>query len=261
MKKRDGTVFPFEEHVKMLSDKRILAIVRDVTDRKRAEETLKQSNEEIRRLNEYLQNIREEERIHIAREIHDELGQQLTAIKMDVAWIDKKTSEETIDIKKKLKNIIGLLDGSNQSIRRILSELRPRMLDDDGLLEAIKWMSRQLTETAGIPVDFVTTETDIQLSEQIATCIFRVCQEAFTNISRYSLAKRVFISVKMVEENIILIIKDDGIGFDTASVQNKKSFGILGMKERVLSLGGRLDLLSSPGKGTKITAMIPLRSM
>jgi signal transduction histidine kinase len=188
---------------------------------------LKQSYEEIRRLTEHLQKIREEERIHIAREIHDELGQQLTAIKMDVAWIDKKTPEETTDIKVKLKNIIELLDVSNQSIRRILSELRPRILDEHGWLEAIEWLGRQFAETTGIPVKFTTPERDIKVSEQIATCIFRVCQEAFTNITRYALAKNVSISIKIIKENIILIIEDDGIGFDTASVQNKKSFGIL----------------------------------
>src|SRR6202008_2410025 len=119
-----------------------IAIIRDITERKLAEETLRQSYEEIRRLTEHLQKIREEERTYIAREIHDDLGQQLTAIKMDVAWIDKKTPEETSDIKRKLKNIIELLDGSNQTIRRILSELRPVILDVHGLAEAIEWLSR-----------------------------------------------------------------------------------------------------------------------
>src|SRR5258708_34844134 len=152
---------------------------------------MKQSYKEIRRLTEHLQKIREEERTSIAREIHDELGQQLTAIKTDVAWIDKKTAEETTDIKRKLKNIIELLDGSNQSIRRILSELRPRILDDYGLAEAIEWLSRQFTETTGIPVKCTTPEKDIKVSEQIATCIFRVCQQAFTNITRHALAKNV----------------------------------------------------------------------
>ncbi len=243
---------PKKEHVILVFD--------DITERKHANETLQQSYEEIRRLTEHLQKIREEERTSIAREIHDELGQQLTAIKMDVAWIDKKTPEETIDIKRKLKNIIELLDGSNQSIRRILSELRPRILDDHGWLESIEWLSRQFTETTNTPVQFRTPEKDIKVSEQIATCIFRVCQEAFTNIARYSQAKNVSISISIIEENIILIIEDDGTGFDPASVQNKKTFGILGMRERVLSLAGKFELISSPGKGTKITVSLPYRT-
>ena len=104
-----------------------------------------------------------------------------------------------------------------------------------------------------------TPEKDIKVSEQIATCIFRVCQEAFTNITRYALAKNVSISIKIIEKNILFIIEDDGIGFDSASIQNKKSFGILGMKERVLSLGGKFELVSSPGKGTKIIVSLPYK--
>jgi PAS domain S-box-containing protein len=242
---------PKKEHV--------IVVLDDITERKLAEETLKQSYEEIRRLTEHLQKIREEERTSIAREIHDELGQQLTAIKMDVAWIDKKTPEETTDIKIKLKNIITLLDGSNQSIRRILSELRSRIFDDHGLLEAVEWLGRQFTEATGIPVKLTTPEKDIKVPEQIATCIFRVCQEAFTNITRHALAKNVSISINISEENIVAIVEDDGIGFDTTCGQNKKSFGILGMKERVLSLGGKFDLVSSPRKGTKITVSLPYR--
>src|SRR6202008_1058673 len=138
-----------------------IAIIRDITERKLAEETLRHSYEEIRRLTEHLQKIREEERIRIAREIHDELGQQLTAIKMDVAWIDKKTPEATVEIKTKLKNIIVLLNESNQSVRRILSELRPKILDDHGLLEAVEWLGREFSKATGIPVTFITTEKDI----------------------------------------------------------------------------------------------------
>jgi PAS domain S-box-containing protein len=235
----------------------VLSLVHNVTERKRTEETLQQSHEEIRRLTDHLQEIREEERIYIAREIHDELGQQLTAIKMDVAWIDKKTPEETTDIKKKLKNIIWLADASNQSIKRILSELRPPVLNDHGLPEAIEWLGRQFTENTGIRVKFTTPEKVIKVSEQIATCLFRVCQEAFTNITRYSNAQNVSNSIRVVKKNIILVIEDDGIGFDAISKQNKKSFGILGMKERVHSLNGKFELISSLGKGTKITVSLP----
>jgi len=209
-------------------------------------------------LTEHLQTIREEERKYIAREIHDELGQQLTAIKMDVAWIDKKIPADTTLIKDKLKNILSLLDGSNESVRKILSELRLGVLADHGLPEAIEWLGRQFTETTGIPVTFTTIEKGLKVSEPIATCIFRVCQEAFTNITRYSHAKNISISLKVMHEKIIFIIEDDGIGFEEVSLQNKKSFGILGMKERVLSLGGTFELITSPGKGTKILVSLPV---
>jgi PAS domain S-box-containing protein len=260
---RDGQLIYCNWYNSVLRDEHgtvitILSLVHDITESKKAEETLKQSYEEIRRLTEHLQMIREEERTLIAREIHDELGQQLTAIKMDVAWIDKHTSEETADIKRKLKNIIGLLDGSNLSIRRILSELRPRLLDDHGLLEALKWLGRQLNEASDIPVEFNTTENEIKVPGPIATCVFRVCQEAFTNIARYSNAKKVFYSISISEGKIMLIIADNGIGFDPRSAHHKKSFGILGMKERVHALGGNFELISSPGHGTKITAIVPV---
>jgi len=204
-----------------------------------------------------LQGIREEERKRIGREIHDELGQQLTAIKMDVVWIDKKIPEETIALKNKLKNIITLLDGSNQSIRRILSELRPVILDDHGLLEAMEWLGNQFTANTGIPVKFSCSETEIKLPEKITTCIFRVYQEAFTNITRHSCAESVFTFLNIVDDTIVVTIVDDGKGFDIDFVQNKKSFGIFGMKERVLSLNGKFELISSPGKGTKIIMILP----
>jgi PAS domain S-box-containing protein len=244
-----ATYCPREGHV--------IVVLDNITERKLAEKTLQQSYQEIRRLTEHLQKIREEERVHIAREIHDELGQQLTAIKMDVAWIDKNIPKENTEVKRKLKNIIALLDGSNQSVKRILSELRPRILDEESLLDAIEWLGRQFSEKTGIPVTFTTTEKDVKVSEKIATCIFRVCQEAFTNIIRYSQAKNISDSIMIAEDKIIFSIEDDGIGFDAIAAQNKKSFGILGMRERVFSVGGKFELVSSPGKGTKITVSLP----
>ncbi|MDP4264942.1 MAG: PAS domain S-box protein [Bacteroidota bacterium] len=227
--------------------------------RKKAEEKIKTTTEQLRQLTAHLQGIREEERKRIGREIHDELGQQLTAIKMDVAWIDKRTTDETSAIKSKLKNIITLLDGSNQSVRKILSELRPSLLDTYGLPEALEWQSRQFTENTDIPVAFTTTGTDLKLPGEITTCIFRVYQESLTNIMRYSQASKVLTSLSIRGGNIILTVEDDGKGFDPVSIPYKKSFGILGMKERVLSLNGKFELVTSPGKGTKIIISIPYK--
>ena len=235
----------------------LLCVTRNMTKSKKAQEEINNTAEQLRQLTAHLQSVREEERKRIGREIHDELGQQLTAIKMDVVWIDKKIPEETTALKNKLKNIIGLLDGSNQSIRRILSELRPVILDDHGLLEAMEWLGNQFTANTGIIVKFDCSETEIKSSEQITTCIFRVYQEAFTNITRHACAKLVATSLSIEDDTIVVTVKDDGKGFDTESVQNKKSFGIFGMKERVLSLGGKFDLFSSTGKGTKIIMILP----
>jgi len=225
----------------------------DFTERIRAQEKIRETTEQLRQLTAHLQSIREEERKRIGREIHDELGQQLTAIKMDVAWIDKKTPDDATMIKGKLKSVISLLDGSNQSIRRILNELRPAILDDHGLMEALQWLGKQLTENRGIGFRFTSAETNLKLPGSIATCIFRVYQEALTNIVRHSEAKNVMASLSIHNNIITIYLEDDGKGFDPLTVKSNQSFGILGMKERVLSLGGEFELTSSPGNGTTIS--------
>lgn len=260
---KDGTYSWMYDEVKLVYDSNgkpleMIGYWIKINERKLAEEKTKQTNEQLRQLTTHLQKIREEERKRIGREIHDDLGQQLTAIKMDVAWIDKKIPVETTSIKNKLKNIITLLDGSNLSIRRILSELRPGILDDYGLLEALDWHGRQFTANTGIPVIINTNESEIKLSEPIATCLFRVYQEALTNISKHAHAEKAIVSININEESIFMNIIDNGKGFDDHSEKKRISFGILGMKERVHSVKGDFELSSTPGKGTKISINIPL---
>lgn len=235
----------------------ILGIGVDFSEKIKAQEEIKQTTGKLRELTAHLQKIREEERKRIGREIHDELGQQLTAIKMDIAWIDKKIPEETTVLKDKLKNVITLLDGSNKSIRRILSELRPGILESHGLTDALHSLSRQFTENTGIEINLEMNGLEINLSEQLVICIFRVYQEALTNISKYAHASKVEASINNRGDSITVIIEDNGKGFDVAAVQNKKSFGLLGMKERVLSLAGKFELISSPGNGTTIRISLP----
>ena len=245
-------------HIITIHEKKyLLGVFFDITERKKAEEEIANTTEQLRQLTAHLQTIREIERKRIAREIHDELGQQLTAIKMDVAWIDKKTADEESSVKNKLKNIITLLDGSNQSVRKILNELRPGVLDDYGLVDALEWQGRQFTETTGIAIEFTSSQTEIKLPQEIVNCIFRVYQESLTNIMRYAQANKVLTSLSIKDESIILTVKDNGKGFDTAALQNKKSFGILGMKERVLSLNGKFELISAKEQGTKIVISLP----
>ncbi|HSY61882.1 MAG TPA: PAS domain S-box protein, partial [Cytophaga sp.] len=231
----------------------------DFSERVKAQEEIKLTSEKLKQLTAHLLSVREEERKRIGREIHDELGQQLTAIKMDVAWIDKKTSEDNPVFKTKLRNIITLLDGGNVSIRRILNELRPIILDDYGLLEALKAQGESFTNNTGIHIEFIAPEIPIRIPEEIATCIFRVCQETLTNITRYAKASEVVISLNIEKEVITLTIEDNGIGFDPTTVKHNKSFGILGMKERVLSLKGDFDIVTAPEKGTKVNVSIPLK--
>ncbi len=251
----------------LLNEPYINAIVlsyRDITERKKAETEIKNTANQLRQLTAHLQTVREEERKRIAREIHDELGQQLTAIKMDLAWMDKKipddikVAEEKIPVKRKFKNLISLVDGSNESVRKILNELRHGILEDNGLLEALEWQGNQFTEVAGVPLKFISSEIKLILPEQIANCLFRLYQESLTNIARHALANKVVTSIYIQDNCIILTVKDDGKGFDIKILQHSKSFGILGMKERVLALKGKFELVSEKNKGTKIEVRLPL---
>jgi signal transduction histidine kinase len=179
---------------------------------------------------------------------------------MDVAWIDKKIEDEAAPVKGKLKNIITLLDGSNQSVRRILNELKPNILDEYGLLDAMDWHGKQFTASTGVQVTINASESEIKLGEDIATCIFRVYQESLTNVTRHSGAKNVLISLEIIGDTIVVIIEDDGKGFDVSAALKKGTFGLLGMNERVRSLNGTLDIQSVIGKGTTILMKLPFRN-
>lgn len=233
-------------------------VTKDITEIKNAEAKIVSYNKQLQELTTHLLSVREEERLRIGREIHDDLGQQLTAIKMDVAWIDKKTADEN-PVKTKLKNIIGLLDGSNQSVRRILNELKPAILDEYGLLDALEWHIKQFISSTGIPAIIETKESEIRLDEELAICIFRVCQEALTNVARHSGAKNVLISIVIANEQITVKIEDNGKGFKVKEAQNKGSFGLIGMNERARSLNGNFEIESTIGKGTIITISLPYR--
>lgn len=259
-KVKDNRILHVECIANMLSDERILVFARDIGERIKAEALLKKSYEDIRNLASHLVKVRDEERRRIGREIHDELGQQLTAIKMDVAWVEKKIPEEIPQVKAKLKNMITLLDGSNKSVRKILKELTPAIIDDNGLLAALETQNRQFTELTGIAIDFHTNRKKITIGQEVANCIFRVYQESLTNIMKYANASRVVTSLDTSDTQVAVSVQDNGAGFDSlafAKSNDKKSFGIIGMKERVLSLGGDFNLESIPGKGTTIVAHIP----
>lgn len=239
--------------------KTLLGVGIDFSEREAAQRKINETTKQLRQLTAHLQSIREEERKRIGREIHDDLGQQLTAIKMDISWIDKNMPEEWSVLKMKLKNVTTLLDGSNQSLRRILSELRPIILDNHGLVEAMEWIGSELTADSAIAFHFTgEDETDLLLPEPIATCIFRVYQEALTNIIRYAGPCDVFVSLKVIDGSVVVNIADTGRGFDFAAIKSNQSFGILGMQERVLSNGGEFELITAPGEGTKITMCLPL---
>jgi signal transduction histidine kinase len=221
----------------------------------RAERDILQMNLQLRELSAHLQNVREEERIQIARDIHDELGQQLTGLKMEVFALSQRISEEG----EAFGEVVGLIDKLVGSVRKIASNLRPPLLDDFGLGEALIWQSREIAERFGIKVQFVSgLQEDVVLPVGLSTGLFRIYQEALTNVVRHAGARSVEGSVRLADQVILLEIMDDGKGMDVESSEKKKSLGLLGIKERVYVLGGQLELDSAPGKGTRLLVSIPL---
>jgi signal transduction histidine kinase len=211
----------------------------------------------LRELSAHLQNIREEERIHIAREMHDELGQLLTGFKMDVSWLHKKigNSEDPV-VKEKLEEMMDVVNEAARFVRKIASELRPSILDDLGLIPALDWHSQEFKRRSGINVEFRTALEDINTNKDVATGIFRIYQESLTNVARHADARRVIAELELTDNNIQLTITDDGKGFD-ARTSERKTLGILGMKERAAMLGGQLKIYSAPGKGTTVLITVP----
>jgi PAS domain S-box-containing protein len=234
-----------------------LTLANDITEKLIYDEKLKQSYQEIRMLTKHLQHIREEERTHIAREIHDELGQQLTVLKMDVSWLNKKLATAENSVKEKLKDLLNLLDGAVKSVRRISSELRPSILDDLGLIAAIEWHLKEFEKRAGIKVKFYADEPELSLPEETRTGLFRIFQESLTNVARHAHAKKVSVSLKRRGGEIVLSIEDDGHGFDKLEVTDKKTLGILGMEERSSMMGGKYQINSIPGEGTIVEVSVP----
>jgi signal transduction histidine kinase len=253
------------KHLEELVDERTseleitnVQLMQEITERKRAEEELKQSRERLRDLASHLQSIREEEGRRIAREIHDELGQALTALKMDIHWIDYRLPGDQPLLLEKTKTMSKLVDITIQSVRRISSELRPGLLDDFGLSAAIEWQTNEFNNRTGIQCNTVSDPEDIVLDRDCSIAVFRIFQETLTNIARHANATAVEVILKKKSGKVELRVHDNGIGITEKQVSDGRSFGIIGMRERVHYLGGDLIISSARNKGTTVKASIPI---
>jgi PAS domain S-box-containing protein len=242
----------------------VLSINRDITERKRAEEEVTQSRELLRALSARLQSIREEERTMIAREIHDELGQALTGLKMDLSSLQKslrKTGELDLSrLTEKTTTMGQLIDSTIQTVRKIATDLRPGILDDLGLVAAIEWQSQDFEKRTGIKCNFAPGMDDLDLNAERSTTLFRILQETLTNVARHSEATEVIVTLDRDENDLALEIRDNGKGISQTEISGRRSLGLLGMRERVQRLGGDLTISGAPGEGTIVTARIPLTS-
>ncbi|HWJ27945.1 MAG TPA: PAS domain S-box protein [Flavisolibacter sp.] len=236
----------------------ILSLIHNVTERKRAEQTLNQSYEEIRLLTKNLQDIRESEQTRIAREIHDELGQQLTVLKMDVSWLNKKLEKQDDAIRQRIRDLLDILDGTVKSVRRICAELRPSLLDDLGLVAALEWHLEEFEKRSGIRTELRADEYDWPLSNDIKIGLFRIFQESLTNIARHAGATHIAIEIKIANQVLVMRIEDNGKGFDREEIRKKKTLGLVGIEERSAMIGGQCIITSKIGEGTVVEIKIPL---
>lgn len=235
---------------------RMIGAMMDITDRKLSEERLRDSREQLRALTGHLERIREEERTRIAREIHDELGQALTGLKMDLSWFASRLPQQHA-LQEKSASMLKLIDSTVHAVRRLSTELRPAILDSLGLIAAIEWLAQEFEKRTGVNCEFVADDEELSLDENRTTALFRICQEALTNITRYAQATQVHIELALEGGELTLRINDNGRGISEEEARGTKSFGLLGMRERARLLGGTFEIGRAPSGGTTLTVRIP----
>jgi len=222
----------------------------------RKTERLRESEEKLRSLAAHLISVREEERAHIAREIHDELGQVLTGLKMEVTWLAKRLREKPLI--EKTESMCKLIDTTVQTVRKIATGLRPEMLDDMGLIAAVGWQAKEFQKRTGIRCR-AKLPPEVKFDIDISTTMFRIFQEILTNVARHSRATRVDIELLLSPERVGLEVVDNGVGIADEDLNGKKSLGLLGMNERALLFGGEVKITGTPGHGTRVSVSIPMK--
>lgn len=231
---------------------------RDITERKRTEQVLKDSKIHLRKLMKHIDEVTELERTKIAREIHDELGHLLTSLKFDIEGLYNNPQISADEIKRELGSITCIVDQLIKSVRKIATELRPGILDHLGLIPAIEWQLEQFIKRTHISCECDLSNIKESFDSKATTVIFRIFQEILTNIARHSNADKVFVSVLRENGHMIFNISDNGVGFEFNNIYSANSLGLMGMRERALSVGGDIQIKSAPGEGTRVTLFIPI---
>ncbi|MGH9844300.1 MAG: PAS domain-containing sensor histidine kinase, partial [Blastocatellia bacterium] len=241
----------------------ILWGIQDITALKRTEAELRGSREQLRNLTARLQTIREEDLASVAREIHDELGQALTGLKLELSWLDGALGEAPRAVRDKIASMLDLVGATIDNMRRMATALRPGILDDFGLVAALEWQAQDFAARTGVPCLLVNEtghDDDLPLDRDRATAVFRIFQESLTNVARHASATKVVASLTRTDEMLILKIRDNGRGITPAELTNASSLGLIGMRERAQMFGGAFDLRGKPGKGTTLRVSMPLNS-
>ncbi len=267
----NGEEFPIEasiSQIRDLSGKLYTVMLRDITERLRAENSLKRSREELRELSANLQNVREAEKTRIARELHDDLGQQLTALKIDLSTLEQRLKGNlTPDLATRIEGMSKLIDSTVRAVRRIAADLRPVMLDDLGLVPAIEWLANDFTSRYGIAVQRQIHTGNTTFSNTAASTLFRIVQEALTNVARHAEASVVVLTLEVARQQCTLRIVDNGRGTEhdpggaPHRTRHDKSFGLLGIRERAHMLNGTVDIDTAPGEGFAICLTFELDAL
>lgn len=260
--RKDGSVFTASLNVYVEVDEKgnfvkTKTIGRDITYRKQIEEELRKSREALRKLSVYLQNIRENERKEIAKEIHDELGQSLTALKLSLSWIKKRVEDEFLH--KKFDETMSIVNALIKQVQNISNRLRPSLIDYLTLEDAIIWQVREFEKNTSITCNVDIVEDSIKLSKNVSLTLFRIFQEALTNIARHANATKVYIRMFRSGSSILLIIKDNGIGISEEKIKSPESFGLMAMRERAYSINATLDIHRMSEGGTEIIISVPVK--
>ncbi len=259
---RDGTWRYFEGIVKKrLRNSRVVGVTinaRDITERKLADEELRSSRQQFRDLSAHLQAMREEERKKIARDLHDELGQALTALRMELSWLKKKLPENDKVLHEKVASISKVVDDTVRTVQRISTELRPGILDDLGLVPAIEWQAAEFQNHTGIKCEVSLNNKDLVLDQDRSAAVFRILQETLTNVARHANATRVKVTLNEKVGKLMLRINDNGKGITPRQISGSKSLGLIGIRERAYSLGGEARIVGNAARGTTVTVTIPL---
>ena len=264
--RKDGTSFPVEYVSTPIQERGeivgAVVVFKDTTDRKRAEEQLQDSLRRLRKLSGRMEGIREEERGRIARELHDELGVGLTCLKIDLSRLgglfgERLASPDRAKVDEKVRGMKEQVDSTITSVQRIVAELRPGVLDDLGLVAAIEWQCRDFQRRTGIVCRCTVSHEDLRVDPEHATAVFRICQEALTNVTRHAQATEVQVQLEDQGVGLLLQVSDNGRGIPHARLMDAKSFGLLGMRERAGLLGGDVQINTREGKGTTILLHLP----
>ncbi|NJD22476.1 MAG: PAS domain S-box protein, partial [Melioribacter sp.] len=247
--------------IQLKDGKYILGVIRDITERKRAEDELKRSREELRSLSAHLQSVREEERTILAREMHDEIGQILTSIKMNLSLLNRDIEKKEKNLPREvfsneIKSMSAMVDHAVVRVRKMITELRPELLDKLGLIPALEWYTEEFGRETKIKCKFISSFEKLSLDHQVELTIFRIVQEALTNVAKHSNAKHASVKIEKTEDSILVTVNDDGKGIAVSDLRKEKSFGLLGMRERVNLIGGKIDFIGIKGKGTTVKLVI-----